>query len=145
MKLYQIMILPTPTENNNFGQLENEMNEKYGHRSGHYDLCPRKPRDYPYSHATIDHIALTQYNLKRGLREFGTTGVEAVQRELQQLHDCDVLTPVFSNDLSVEQRNQALPYLMFLKQKRTGQVKGRGSTVIKKMQAHQQLQSNRFC
>jgi Reverse transcriptase (RNA-dependent DNA polymerase) len=60
------------------------------------------------------------------LREFGTAGVEAVQGELQQLHDRDVLTPVFSNDLSVEQRNQAFPYLMFLKQKRAGQVKGRG-------------------
>jgi hypothetical protein len=51
------------TENNNFGQLENEMKEKYGHQSGQYDLCPRKPCDYSYSHATIDHIALTQYNL----------------------------------------------------------------------------------
>ena len=105
---------------------DRDMDERYGHRSGHYDLRPRKPRDYSHMHATLEHIALTQYNLKRGLKEFGTAGMEAVKKELQQLHDRDVLTPMYVTDLNIEERNQALPYLMFLKQKRTGQVKGRG-------------------
>ena len=118
-------VINNTTVNNNFKQLEKVMDEKYGHQSGHYAPCPRKPRDYSHLHATINHIALTLYSLKRGLKEFGTTGLEAVQKELQQLHDHDVLIPVFSNDLSVEQHNQALPYLMFLRQKRTGQVNGR--------------------
>jgi hypothetical protein len=43
-----------------------------------------------------------------------------VRKELQQLHDHDVVCPVKANDITYEAKRHALPYLMFLKQKRSG-------------------------
>jgi hypothetical protein len=64
--------------------------------------------------------------LKKGLEIFGEAGVEAVQAEMQQLHDRNVIEPKCANALSREERRSALRYLMFLKKKRCGRVKGRG-------------------
>lgn len=47
-------------------------------------------------------------------------------KELKQLHDREVMTPVGAGDISKEAKRAALPYLMFLKQKRCGRIKGRG-------------------
>ena len=69
---------------------------------------------------------LTQYTLKKGLQVFGPPGVEAVYKELQQLHERKVSEPRDASTLSPRQKKNALGYLMFLKQKRTGQIKGRG-------------------
>jgi hypothetical protein len=102
-----------PVESN----LEGEMELRYGVRSGRYDLRPRRPRDYSHLHATMDHTCITQYNLKRGLQIFGNDGIKAVQEELKQLHDRNVLTPFDGRTLGTQERQAALPYLMFLKQK----------------------------
>jgi hypothetical protein len=69
---------------------------------------------------------MTQYNLKQGIKVFGNKGKEAVLVELQQLYDRDVMTPVNKYDLTAEERKVALPYLMFLKEKCCGTIKGRG-------------------
>jgi hypothetical protein len=69
---------------------------------------------------------MSQYNLKQGIRKFGDKGKEAVLTELQQLHDRDVMTPVNKYDLTPEERKGALRYLMFLKRKQCGTIKGRG-------------------
>ncbi len=61
---------------------------------------------------------MTQYNLKPGLRKFGV-------KELTQLHIIDTWTPLEASKLSREQRMRALSSLLFLKEKRTGDVKGR--------------------
>ena len=65
-------------------------------------------------------------SLKAGLRTFGNDGMKAVEKEMRQLHDRDVMMPVHKNYLMPEQRKEALAYLMFLKHKRCGKVKGRG-------------------
>ena len=75
---------------------------------------------------TLRHTVLTQYTLKKGLQVFGPPGVEAVYKELQQLHERKVGEPRHATTLSPMQKKNALGYLMFLKQKRTGQIKGRG-------------------
>ena len=69
---------------------------------------------------------MTQYNLKKGLEKFGIAGMNAVQEELRQLDTRDVFSPVHSNTMSLTDKHEALPYLMFLKQKRSGKIKGRG-------------------
>ena len=74
----------------------------------------------------LRHTVLTQYTLKKGLQVFGPPGVEAVYKELQQLHERKVGEPRDATALSTMQKKNALGYLMFLKQKRTGQIKGRG-------------------
>jgi hypothetical protein len=60
---------------------------------------------------------LTQYSVKRGLKEFGEAGANAVVKELQQLHDRGVMTPKMASELSGEEKRGALQYLMFLKKK----------------------------
>jgi Reverse transcriptase (RNA-dependent DNA polymerase) len=59
---------------------------------------------------------MTQFNMHRGINN---DGIDAVLKELQQLH-------VFDSSLSTEDQQCALAYLMFLKQKRDEQFKGRG-------------------
>ena len=46
--------------------------------------------------------------------------------EARQLHDRKVGTPVKAQMLTREEKKAALEYLMFLKQKRCGKIKGRG-------------------
>jgi hypothetical protein len=57
---------------------------------------------------------------------FGEEGVDAVLKEMKQLHNHGVLEPQSLSELSAEERQIALNYLMFLKRKQCGRVKGRG-------------------
>jgi hypothetical protein len=68
---------------------------------------------------------LTQYNLKPGLRKFGARGEKAALKEMTQLHIMDAWTPMEAEKLSREERIRALSSLLFLKEKRTGDIKGR--------------------
>ena len=74
----------------------------------------------------LEHIVLTQYNLKQGIKQFGDSGKAAVLREIRQFHDRSVATPVNKADLSPFERKNVLRYLMFLKKKNDGSIKGRG-------------------
>ena len=67
-----------------------------------------------------------QYGVRQGIKIFGDDGIDAVLKELKQLHDRVVVTPVDPNTMSDELKANALPYLMFLKRKRCGSIKGRG-------------------
>jgi hypothetical protein len=77
-------------------------------------------------HATLENIVMTQNSVKKGLKVFGDAGVKAVLNELQQLYDRKVLKPKGLDELTGKQRRDSLHYLMFLKQKRCGKIKGRG-------------------
>ena len=83
------------------------------------------PPEYEDQLANLKHTVLTQYTLKKGLQVFGPKGTEAVFSEMKQLHDRQVCEPINEKDLSREQKRKALGYLMFLKQKRCGRIKGR--------------------
>jgi hypothetical protein len=102
------------------------MDTKYGARQSEHNLRPRRPRDYSHLHTTLESIAMTQHSMKKGIKIFGDAGVDAVVKELQQLHDRKVLEPKSSKQLSAADKKAALQYLMFLKQKRNGTIKGRG-------------------
>ena len=67
-----------------------------------------------------------QMSAKKGLRMFGEEGAKALTKELEQLVDRKVMHPVDGKKLSREQKRAALRYLMFLKEKRSGEIKGRG-------------------
>ncbi len=103
-----------------------EMEARYGQRRSGYALRPRKPRDYSHLHTVLEHTVMTQHSLKKGLKEFGDAGVDAVLKELHQLHDRQVIDIMDPTMLTREQRRAALQYLMFLKKKRCGRIKGRG-------------------
>jgi len=72
------------------------------------------------------HVICTQYHINKVPEVFGKKGEEAVATELRQLHVRDVLDTRTPSELSTHERASALAYLMFLKEKRTGEVKGRG-------------------
>eukprot|EP00957_Ditylum_brightwellii_P176753 13462932-Ditylum_brightwellii.AAC.1 len=67
---------------------------------------------------------MTQYHVSKGLKIFGRKGTEAVMNELKQLHDRSVLDLKDPNKLSEEEKKVSLQYLMFLKKKRCGKIKG---------------------
>ena len=73
-----------------------------------------------------EQVALTQYSLKRGLATFGQVAVDAVVKELKQLHDRRTIHPKLAADLSIGEKRKALGYLMFIKEKRCGTIKARG-------------------
>ena len=79
---------------------------------------------------------MTQMSMKRGIKEFGDAGVDAVLSELKQLHDRNVLEPRPANELTREEKRAALHYLMFLKKKRNGRIKGRGCADGRKQRLH---------
>jgi hypothetical protein len=109
------------------GNVEQEMEQRYGPRSGHYDLRQRKPRDYSHLFTNVDEAMTTpQMSMKQGIRMFGKSGVDAVKKEMQQVHDRNVMLAKKATDLTDKQREDALAYLMFLKRKRCGKIKGRG-------------------
>jgi hypothetical protein len=60
---------------------------------------------------------MMQHSVKKGLKVFGDSGVQAVLKELGQLHDQKVLEPKGPKDMTQKQKADALHYLMFLKQK----------------------------
>ena len=75
-------------------------------------------------------------SLKAGLRTFGDDGMRAVEKEMRQLHGRDAMKPVHKNCLTIEQQREALAYLMFLKRKRCGKIKGRGCADGRKQRAY---------
>jgi hypothetical protein len=76
--------------------------------------------------ANQELLPTAQMSMRKGIKEFGSAGVEAVKAELQQLHDRVVMQPKSPKELTPAQKKEALAYLMFLKRKRGGKVKGRG-------------------
>ena len=62
--------------------------------------------------------------------------MKAVKKEMHQLHDRDVMTPVHKHCLTTEQQKEALAYLMFLKRKHCGKIKGCGCADGHKQRAY---------
>ena len=67
-----------------------------------------------------------QMTAKKGLKQFGTAGADAIMKELKQIVHRKVMEGRKSGKLTTAQKKAALKYLMFLKQKRCGKIKGRG-------------------
>ena len=106
------------------------------------------PKVYSTDTGDNDEVAITmtmtnkgseetgQMSMKKGLKVFGEPGYAAVKKEMQQLHDRKVMQPVDRKDLSQSQKKEALGYLMFLKKKRCGAIKGRGCADGRKQRAY---------
>jgi hypothetical protein len=123
-----------------------EMDTRYGRRASRYNLRQRKKPSFTHlktfsdvhvnvraAHANVgvppeqgESLATAQMSMNKGLKLFVEAGIEAVRSEMAQLHDRKVMKPVHSRELTPEEWREALAYLMFLKRKRCGKVKGRG-------------------
>ena len=72
-------------------------------------------------------MSTKKYGMKAGLKVFGNTRLDAVASEIRDnLHRRGVIEPVKRELVTHSIRRQSRPYLMFLKQKRCGKIKGRG-------------------
>jgi hypothetical protein len=85
-----------------------------------------RPHEFHHAHLILENIVMTQYNMKQGIKKFGKKGKQAVLAELQQRYDRELMEPVNKYDLTGEERKGALRYLVFLKEKSCGLIKGRG-------------------
>ena len=99
------------------------------HEMGSHPTRNRKSTQSPdYQYSTLTDNALLflteQMSAKHGLKEFGQAGVDAIQKELEQLLYHKVMHGVRFSDLTHKQKCAALHYLMFLKQKCCRKVKG---------------------
>ena len=74
----------------------------------------------------IFNFLTEQMSAKRGLQQFGEAGADAIKKELEQLVYRKVMQGRSAGQLTTAQKKAALRYLMFLKQKRCGCIKGRG-------------------
>jgi hypothetical protein len=84
----------------------------------------------------IMEAVLSQFGVNKGIKLFGQDGVDAVLKELSQLHNRKVVVPEDPKQLTREQKHKALQYLMFLKRKRCGMIKGRGCADGRKQRAY---------
>lgn len=141
--------------------LDEQMNHRYGQRTGAHNLRARRKPRYDLSliaqasnQAIVPRfdvsrlaalspslepllgVVLTQYGVKKGLKLFGAQGDDEVRKEMQQLHDRKVMRPKSGPALTATERIDALQYLMFLQQKRDGTIKGRGCADGRKQRSH---------
>ncbi len=61
--------------------------------------------------------------MEAGIKRFGKQGETAVTNELNQFNKCKVFKPQHANDLSQEDKKKALSSLIFLKEKKDGDIK----------------------
>ena len=117
--------------------LRDKRNRNYNHRYSGEDFVVGDETGITLA-TKGDNVVLEtpQMSLKAGLRTFGNDGMKAVEKEMRQLHDRDVMKPVYKKSLTHEQRKEALAYLMFLKRKRCGKIKGRGCADGRKQRAY---------
>jgi hypothetical protein len=118
--------------------LEREMDTKYGVRTGKYNLRQRKKPQYNFAVSGVieENLATPQMSMNQGIKMFGEAGVQAVKKELEQVHERKVMRPCKHRELTSEQKREALAYLMFLKRKRCGTVKGRGCADGRKQRSY---------
>ena len=74
----------------------------------------------------VQHMLLSQMGFNNGIKVFGQKSIDAVSKEMQQFYDIEVIIPKNPSQLTKEERHRALPYLMFLKEKRDSTIKDWG-------------------
>ena len=70
-------------------------------------------------------IFAQHFSLKKGLELFGEKGETAVHKELEQIHKMETYEPIYKSDPSIEDRKKALASLLFIIEKRNGDIKAR--------------------
>jgi len=73
----------------------------------------------------ITAICMTQMTAKKGIATYGEVAIQAILKEYKQLHDLNVFQPMKIKDIPVKERDKVLRLITLIKEKRTGQIKGR--------------------
>lgn len=83
---------------------QDTMEDTHGERTAEHNLRPRRPRDYGHLRRPEEGTMMTQHSMKKGIKEFGEAGVNAVLDELKQLHDRNVIEPKSAQSMTREDR-----------------------------------------
>ena len=81
--------------------------------------------DFYQAEPDVVAAIMTQLSLKVGLKEWGDKAHNAAASEMKQLHLRNTFKPKHWRDLTELQRKMVLESHMFLKEKRSGEIKGR--------------------
>ena len=73
----------------------------------------------------VIEMVMTQLTLKAAIKMWGNDAVIAAESEMKQLHWRNLFKPVKWNELSEKQRSMILKSHIFMKMKKTGEIKGR--------------------
>jgi hypothetical protein len=71
-------------------------------------------------------LSCNQMSLQAGLEAHGRAAEKAVEKEFVQFHEKDVLRPKYAHALSMLEKQESLRLIMTVKEKRSGELKGRG-------------------
>ena len=80
---------------------------------------------YKFFPKIIEHQLFHQFGLKKGIQIFGEKGRQAALKEMEQLHLRKCFKPLSKYDLTATERKKALESLIFLKERDSGEIKGR--------------------
>ena len=132
--------LGAPEVENNLGgryNLHGEHNHNYDHRYAGEDLVVDNEVGVAMTTKGCSEVSETpQMSLNAGLHTFGDDSMKVVEKEMHQLHDRNMMMPVHKHCLTLEQHKEAGAYLMFLKRKRCGKIKGHGCADGQKQRAY---------
>jgi Reverse transcriptase (RNA-dependent DNA polymerase) len=74
---------------------------------------------------TVTGFVLTQMSASAGIKFFGQPAIDAMHKEFCQLHTKGVFSPQDANTLTPQQKRASLRAVNLIKEKRTGEIKGR--------------------
>ena len=63
--------------------------------------------------------------MEKGIKLWGKEGLDVVLTKIQQVHDRDVVRLPRLEEITSDVKSEALIYLMFMKNKRNGEITGR--------------------
>jgi hypothetical protein len=99
--------------------------KKYPPKKGMPNDDLDKPFEIQHDEVEVLGIIMAQMSLKEGLRLFGERAENGATKEMKQLHDMKTFFPRDARSLSRDERVKALSSLIFLKEKASGEIKGR--------------------
>jgi hypothetical protein len=105
----------------------------YDHRLAHQMDDPATSKSYTNPTTLLQQstsrvltaFVLTQMSAAAGIKIYGQPAVDAILKEFCQLHDKGVFSPHHASSLTHEQRKGSLRAVNLIKEKRTGEIKGR--------------------
>ena len=74
----------------------------------------------------MEHLIITRLGTNADIKQREKRSVQAIFKEMKQLYDGNVIKPLLPFEVTSNTKNKVLGYLMFLKDKRDGEIKGRG-------------------
>ena len=72
----------------------------------------------------VKHMLLSHMGFNKGIKVFGQKGIDTLSTEMHKFHDREVIIMKNPIQLTKEERHRALPYLVFLQEKRDSTIKG---------------------